>query len=84
MPFRKYHVQGESEQVDKTSRSDFRSPDLSCLDFFKWGHVKSLIYEGPVENDMDLVASDIREMPGVFANVHQSLFHRCETCLQVF
>ncbi|GFS78149.1 uncharacterized protein TNCV_1107611 [Trichonephila clavipes] len=26
-----------------------RSPDLSCLDFFLWGHMKSLVYLSPVE-----------------------------------
>ncbi|GFU60264.1 uncharacterized protein TNCV_4249611 [Trichonephila clavipes] len=52
-----------------------RSPDLSCLDFFLWGHMKSLVYSSPVDSDealvvrIAIVAGDIREMPGVFANV---------------
>ncbi|GFX77038.1 uncharacterized protein TNCV_1072381 [Trichonephila clavipes] len=51
------------------------SPDLSCLDFFLWGHVKSLVYASPVDSGKVLVvriavvAGDIRELPGVFANV---------------
>ena len=33
------------------------SPNLSCLEFFLWGHMKSLIYEdGPVDSAEDLVA----------------------------
>ena len=52
------------------------SPDYSCLDFFLWGHKKSLIYEdGPVDSTEDLVAwisvvaVIMRKMPGVFTNV---------------
>ncbi|GFX80116.1 uncharacterized protein TNCV_2107621 [Trichonephila clavipes] len=46
-----------------------RSPDLSCLDFFLWGHMKSLVYTSPVDSDevlvarIDVIAEDIREMP---------------------
>ena len=25
-----------------------RSPDLTLLDFFLWGHIKSLVYKTPV------------------------------------
>lgn len=48
--------------------------------------MKSLTYEYPTEIDMGLVAriavvaNDIPEMSGVFANVHQYLSHRCEAC----
>ncbi|GFS66323.1 uncharacterized protein TNCV_3856251 [Trichonephila clavipes] len=50
-----------------------RSPDLSCLDVF-WGHMKSC-YVTPINSDevlyarIAVVAGNIREMPGVFANV---------------
>ncbi|GFW86614.1 uncharacterized protein TNCV_4333981 [Trichonephila clavipes] len=46
-----------------------RSPDLSCLDFFLWGHIKSLVYASPIDSDEALVAKiavvagEIREMP---------------------
>ncbi|GFW05095.1 uncharacterized protein TNCV_598891 [Trichonephila clavipes] len=33
-----------------------RSPDLSCLDFYFWGHMKSLVYDTPVDNAEELVA----------------------------
>ncbi|XP_054713709.1 uncharacterized protein LOC129223166 [Uloborus diversus] len=33
-----------------------RSPDFSSLDYFLWGHLKSLVYETPVDSDDDLVA----------------------------
>ncbi|GFU10709.1 uncharacterized protein TNCV_4175231, partial [Trichonephila clavipes] len=32
-----------------------RLPDLSCLDFFLWGHMKSLVYTSPVDSDEALV-----------------------------
>ncbi|GFS57770.1 uncharacterized protein TNCV_2908831 [Trichonephila clavipes] len=28
-----------------------RSPDLSCLDFFLWSHMKSLVYSSPVDTE---------------------------------
>ncbi|GBM34851.1 hypothetical protein AVEN_208050-1 [Araneus ventricosus] len=32
-----------------------RSPDLSCLDFFLWGHMNTLVYDTPVDNGEELV-----------------------------
>ncbi|GFS61387.1 uncharacterized protein TNCV_3105651 [Trichonephila clavipes] len=52
-----------------------RSPDLSCLDFFLWGHMKSIVYASSVDSDEAMVAKiavvegDIREILQVFANV---------------
>lgn len=64
-----------------------RSPDLSCLDFYLWGHLKSLVYDTPVDNAEELVAriavaaGEIRDMPGVFQNVRMSMRRRCEACI---
>ncbi|KAJ4448105.1 hypothetical protein ANN_10117 [Periplaneta americana] len=33
-----------------------RSPDLTSLDFFLWGHMKNLVYDTPVESEEDLLA----------------------------
>ncbi|GFV18747.1 uncharacterized protein TNCV_4756341 [Trichonephila clavipes] len=33
-----------------------RSPDLSCLDYFFWGQMKSLVYKTPVNSAEELVA----------------------------
>ena len=33
-----------------------RSLDMSPLDFFLWGYMKTLTYETPVESEMGLVA----------------------------
>ncbi|GFW85226.1 DUF4817 domain-containing protein [Trichonephila clavipes] len=64
-----------------------RSPDLSCLDFYFWGHIKSLVYDTPVDNAEELVAriavaaGEIRNSPGVFQNVRMSMRRRCEACI---
>ena len=66
-----------------------RSPDLTCLDFFFWGHIKSMVYETPIESDEDLVArlsvaaGNVDDMPDIFANVRQSMRRRCESCINV-
>ncbi|KAJ4438674.1 hypothetical protein ANN_14621 [Periplaneta americana] len=31
-----------------------RSPDLALLDFYVWGHLKSLVYETPIETEDEL------------------------------
>nr|XP_042901341.1 uncharacterized protein LOC122269952 [Parasteatoda tepidariorum] len=63
-----------------------RSPDLSSLDYFLWGHLKHLVYETPVDSDEDLVArisaaAGVREIPGIFERVRQSLHRRCQACI---
>ncbi|GBO26380.1 hypothetical protein AVEN_212084-1 [Araneus ventricosus] len=61
-----------------------RSPDLTCLDYFLWGYVKSLVYETPVNSAEDLVAlivaaaGEVRDTPGIFANIRSSMRRRCE------
>lgn len=66
-----------------------RSPDLSCLDFFFWGALKSMVYETPVDTDTVLVArisvaaANISEKPGIFERVRQSMRRRCEACIRV-
>lgn len=32
-----------------------RSPDLTPLDFFLWGHLKNVVYEEPIDDMADLV-----------------------------
>ena len=49
-----------------------RSPDLTPLNFHFWGHMKTLVYENPLETQQDLVARIqvaarvILDMPGIF------------------
>lgn len=63
-----------------------RSPDLNPLDFFFWGHLKSLVYQTPVDTLEDLTArivvasADIASTPGMFERVRQSFVRRCRLC----
>ncbi|GBM45707.1 hypothetical protein AVEN_14150-1 [Araneus ventricosus] len=63
-----------------------RSPDLNPLDFFFWEHMKSLVYETPVNSAEDLVArivvaaDKINTTPGIFDRVRQLFLRRCELC----
>ncbi|GFW55852.1 transposase-like protein [Trichonephila clavipes] len=64
-----------------------RSPDLSCLDYFFWGQMKSLVYETPVNSAEELVArisaaaGEIRKTPEMLSNVRRSMKRRCEACI---
>ena len=63
-----------------------RSPDLNPLDFFFWEHMKSLIYQSPVDSAEDLVARivvvavKISATPGTFQRVRQTLIRLCKLC----
>ncbi|KAJ4426530.1 hypothetical protein ANN_27344 [Periplaneta americana] len=65
-----------------------RSPDLSPLDFYLWGHLKSLVYSSPVpdleslRNRIVACSEDIRNTPGVWDRVRRSMRYRCEVCIQ--
>lgn len=65
-----------------------RSPDLTPLDFFVWGHMKSLVYSSPVRDEMDLVArvteaaGCIKDNVNVLSRVRQSLHERLRLCNQ--
>ncbi|GFQ69425.1 transposable element Tcb1 transposase [Trichonephila clavata] len=61
-------------------------PDISSLNYFIRGALKSAEYATPVNLQMDLIAgiiyaaADIKKNPGVFERVHQSMLRRCNTC----
>ena len=65
-----------------------RSPDLTPLDFYLWGHMKRLVFETPVESEKDLIhriavaAGDIAEKRRVFQRVRESLERRCRLCIE--
>ena len=60
---------------------------LNPLDYFLWGHLKSLVYTTPVENVEDLRnriiagCNLIRNDPGVFERVRQSMRRRLDACM---
>jgi len=66
-----------------------RSPDLTPLDFYLWGHMKTLVYETPVQSEMDLVArvavaaGDIAEDRRMLSLLQESLQRRCQLCIEV-
>lgn len=66
-----------------------RSPDLNPLDFFVWGHLKSLVYKTAVINEEELrqrirdSCDQIRHTPGIFQRVRQSMLRRVNSCIEV-
>ena len=66
-----------------------RSPDLSPLDFFLWGYMKTEVYSSPVESEMELVqrihaaAIIIQTTPHIFQRTRDSLRRRYQLCNEV-
>lgn len=64
-----------------------RSPDLTPLDFFFWGQMKTSVYETPVNTELELVArivaaaEDIKEKQAVLAKVSTNIKARCRACV---
>jgi hypothetical protein len=64
-----------------------RSPDLTPLDFFLCGNIKSLVYETPMETREELVARIlvaclvVQQTPWIFESVRQIFLRRCTTCI---
>ncbi|GFU71600.1 uncharacterized protein TNCV_3035401 [Trichonephila clavipes] len=62
-------------------------PTYHVLIFISKGHMKSLVYDTPVDNAEELVAriavaaGEIRNSPGVFQNVRMSMCRICEACI---
>ena len=63
-----------------------RSPDLTPLDYYLWGHMKTLVYETKVESRPALrhrifaVAEHIRNHPDNTVSATQSLLMHAENC----
>ena len=64
-----------------------RSPGLTPLDYYLWGHMKTLAYESKVESRAALrdrifaAAKHIRNHPDNIASATQSLLMRAENCI---
>ena len=75
-----------SNQMDRMLWASSMASEVSR---FVWGHTKSLIYETPVESQMDLVgrmvdaARLIEDNSRVFDRVQESLLRRYQTCIDV-
>ena len=61
---------------------------LTPLDFFLWGHMKTLVYETPVESEMDLIArvavaaGNVAQDRRMLSRVQQSFQRRCKVCIE--
>ena len=66
-----------------------RSPDLNPLDFYLWGHLKSLVYSVPIVDELQLrqriayYCNEIKNIPGIFQRVRESWRKRAESCLEM-
>ena len=64
-----------------------RSPDLTTLDYYLWGHMKTLVFETKVDSRAALghrifaAAEHIRNHPDNIASATQSLLMRPEKCI---
>jgi hypothetical protein len=62
-----------------------RSPDLNPLDFYLWGHIKTLVYAAPVDNEEALhhrMPVRLRNYPGIFERMRRSMMRRVEACAE--
>ena len=66
-----------------------RSPDLTPLDFYLWGHMKSLVFTVSPINEEDLVnkiidaATAIKNDHCVIHNAMQAILERSRLCIDV-
>jgi hypothetical protein len=64
------------------------SPDLNPLDFYLWGHLKTVVYATPVNDAGDLrervqnACQVIRDDNFVFERIRHSCVRRAQTCVQ--
>lgn len=65
-----------------------RSPDLNPMDFYFWGHMKTLVYNGVDINDEDELrhrvfqaAETIRAMPNTLERVRNNWLRRLQACV---
>jgi hypothetical protein len=58
------------------------------LDFYLWGHLKTLVCAAPVDNEEALhqrivdACKTIRKHPGIFERIRQSMTRHVETCIE--
>jgi hypothetical protein len=64
-----------------------RSPHFNPLDFYLWGHLKTLMNAAPVDNKDEFHLSmdacqTIRIYPGIFQRMQRSIMRRVERCTE--
>ena len=64
-----------------------RSPDLTLLDYFLWGHIKSLVYKTPVGSEENLMVRVMAAvdggLQGIGDHVYQNMVCRYCVCIEV-
>ena len=78
--------------MDRPRRPDSMASTFAGFEptrLFLWGHMKSLVYETPVDTVEDLVArvltaaQEIQQTQGVMERVYQNLIRRYTVCNEV-
>lgn len=63
-----------------------RSPDLTPLDFFLWGHVKNIVYAVPCDTDEEMqqkIITAFRSItPQMLRNTEECMLRRTELCIE--
>jgi hypothetical protein len=61
-----------------------RSPDFNPLNFYLWGHLKTIVYAAPVDNEPSHCGclSDHPNYSSIFAQMHLSVMRRVEACIE--
>jgi hypothetical protein len=66
-----------------------RSPDLNPLDFWLWGHLKTLVYSA-LFSDLEVLQQRVKNAcqeilvkPGIFDRVRTSVRRRAESCVEM-
>ena len=63
---------------------------MTPLDYYLWGHSKSLMYETPIQSEQDLIgriieaSARISETRGVLDRVRKSLHRRLNACIGTY
>lgn len=63
-----------------------RSPDLTPLDFFLWGHLKEMIYSSPPASPEDVMAKIIVAVEDIdgamLRRVRENVICRAQACIE--
>jgi len=65
-----------------------QSPDLNPLDFYFWGHLKSIVFNATKQCGQSARkdakgCETIRRIPGIFERVRNSMLRRAVACVDV-
>ena len=83
------HEQFPGRWIGRRGRIEWlaRSPDLTPLDFFLWGHLKSVVYQNRPRNIDELKEAITQEIRNIsretLLQVRRSFSERIEKCLEV-